>query len=68
VGLRSLVEIKKKHVENEYVVAAVLSLLALYSFGNQFPLWWITSFAIQTFILSYVVRYFEKLLEQSNKH
>ncbi|MBI4141011.1 hypothetical protein HY485_04205 [Candidatus Woesearchaeota archaeon] len=66
VGLRSWVEIKKGF-ENEYIIAAILSVIALYSLGNQFPLWWVTSFAIQTFILSYVVRYFEKLFEPSNK-
>ncbi|MBI4142181.1 hypothetical protein HY484_04605 [Candidatus Woesearchaeota archaeon] len=67
VCLRSWVEIKKKHLEKEYAVAAVLSLLALFSWGNQFPLWLITTFLVQTFVLSYVVRFFEGLLKPEKK-
>ena len=65
-GLRSFVEIKKGF-EKEYAVAAVLSVIALYSWSNQFPVWLLTSFVIQTFIFSYVVRYFKILFEPSKK-
>ena len=65
-GVRIWVELKKGR-EKEYAVAAVLSLLASVSFRNWFPLWSITTFVVQTLLLSYVVRFFEKLFAPEKK-
>lgn len=55
---RSLKYFKPKH--QEYIIAAVVSILILTLLGNFLPIWWITSFALFSFILAQLLLFIKK--------
>ena len=67
VGLRAVVEIKKRQ-EFEYVIGAIVSALLISFFGNNFPLWAITTFVFQAFGIVQIIKLLKKTVMKKKKH
>jgi len=59
IGLKAVVEIKKREYLN-YLIGCVVSIIFLFAFRNVLPLWPITTFVFQAFILAQVIKMFKK--------
>lgn len=58
IWLQFAVEIKTKW--QDYAIAFVLSAIMLFSLNNMFPLWPITTFVLQAFVLAKIIKMFRK--------
>lgn len=65
-GLRSIVEIKKGRQAN-YVIGAIISAAIILFWQNFFPLWEITAFVLQTFVIAQIVSLIRKIFARQNK-
>lgn len=59
-GLRSSVEIRKGYDVN-YIIGAILSAFIIFFWQNVFPLWTITAFVLQTFVIAQIVSLIRKI-------
>ena len=66
VSLRSVVEIKKGY-QWQYTAGAILSALILFLWTNIFPLWQVTTFVFQAFIIAQAVKLLKKGFAKKTK-
>lgn len=62
--LRAFVELRKGKYA-EYFVGALVSLTFLSFWGNFFPVWKVTTFVFQMFLIAHIIQFFKR--SQSSK-
>ena len=52
-----------------YLTAFIISALMLLTWGNLFPIWWVTALVLQAFVIAHLLWYLKKTyLEEKAKH
>lgn len=66
IGLRAIVEIKKGEHQN-YLIGCMVSIIFLFAFRNVLPLWPITTFVFQAFVIAQLIKLFKKTSKKKKK-